>query len=151
MIPERYQITIDYKSRERQFINALLAFSTGLLTLVYPDFLYLTAGGYLVVLGILFIGFKIPPGLAAVPIVAGTLILIFPELIPVTLASFLGLFGIILLFAFQFSVIGVITLVIAILIVANPESVAYFAAAFLLIYAVSRFIGFYREWQNKKH
>lgn len=131
-------------------LNALLALATGILTLIYPNFLYLIAGGYLVALGVLFILFRIPPTLSAVPIVAGIIIFIFPELIPVTFAAFLGLFGLILLFAFKFTLLGGITLVIAALIIGYPDSVAYLIAAFLLLYAVSNLIRIYQNWQNRK-
>jgi hypothetical protein len=142
---EQYQIQVDYKLRERQILNALLALATGTLTLIYPNFLYLIAGGYLIALGILFIAFKLPSTFSALPIVAGILIFIFPELIPVTLAVFLGLFGFALLFAFQFSVVGALTLIIALLIVMNPGSIAYLIATFLLIYAVSNLIQLYQQ------
>lgn len=146
---EEYRIRIQYRTRERQVLNALLALATGILTLVYPNFLYLIAGGYLVALGVLFILFRIPPTLSAVPIVAGIIIFIFPELIPVTFAAFLGLFGLILLFAFKFTLLGGITLVIAALIIGYPDSVAYLIAAFLLLYAVSNLIRIYQNWQNR--
>ncbi|MDZ7694629.1 MAG: hypothetical protein U5K69_26500 [Balneolaceae bacterium] len=42
---EQYQISIQYKTLEREILNALLALATGVLTLVYPNFLYLIAGG----------------------------------------------------------------------------------------------------------
>lgn len=146
---QQYQIQIQYKTRKRQILNALLALATGLLTLIYPNFLYLIAGGYLVALGILFMAFRIPATLSAVPIVAGVLIFIFPELIPVTFAAFLGLFGLILLFAFRFTLMGIITLLIAILIVINPDSVAYLIAVFLLLYAISNLIRYYQDWKNR--
>ncbi|MGD8427175.1 MAG: hypothetical protein PVH63_06065 [Balneolaceae bacterium] len=146
---EQYQINIQYRTRERQILNALLALATGLLSLAYPNFLYLIAGGYLVALGVLFILFKLPATLSAVPLVAGIIIFIFPELIPVTFAGFLGLFGLILLFAFQFSILGILTLVIAALIIANPASVAYLVATFLLLYGSSNLIQLYRDWQNR--
>lgn len=145
---EQYQIRIQYRTRERHLLNALLALVTGIFTLIYPNFLYLIAGGYLVALGVLFIAFQIPAALSAVPIVAGVLIFIFPELIPVTFAIFLGLFGLMLLFSFQFTVIGVLTLLIALLIAMNPDSIAYLIAAFLLLYATSGLIRFYRVWQG---
>lgn len=145
---EQYRIQVEYKTRERQILNALLALATGCLTLIYPNFLYLIAGGYLVALGLLFIAFRISPTLSAIPIVTGILIFIFPELIPVMFAGFLGLFGFILLFGFQFSIIGVITLIIALLIIMNPDSVAYLIATFLLIYAVSNLIHFYQGWKD---
>lgn len=145
---EQYRIQINYKTRERQILNALLALATGCLTLIYPNFLYLIAGGYLVALGILFIAFRISPTLSAIPIVAGIVIFIFPELIPVTFAAFLGLFGFILLFGFQFAILGVITLIIALLIVMYPGSIAYLIASFLLIYSVSNLIRFYQDWRN---
>lgn len=146
---EQYHIRIQYKTRERQILNALLALATGLLTLIYPNFLYLIAGGYLLALGILFIAFRIPPVLSAVPVVAGMLILIFPELIPVTFAVFLGLFGLMLLFVFRFALAGVLTLIIALLIAINPDSVAYLIALFLLLYAVSNLIRLYQDRQNQ--
>lgn len=146
---ERYRIQIEYKKRKRQIANALLALATGILTLIYPNFLYLIAGGYLVALGILFIAFRFPSTLSAIPIVAGILIFVFPELIPVTFAAFLGLFGLMLLFSFQLSIMGVITLFIALLIVINPDSIAYLIATFLLLYAVSNLIRYYQDWQNR--
>ena|SRR5690625_3293107 len=145
---EQYRLQINYKPRRQQLLNALLALATGVLTLIYPNFLYLIAAGYLVALGLLFMAFRIPAALAAIPIIAGVIIFIFPELIPITFAAFLGLFGFMLLFGFQFAVVGVITLVIAILILMNPDSVAYLIATFLLIYAVSNLIRFYRNWKN---
>lgn len=145
---EQYRITVEYKTRERQILNALLALATGVLTLIYPNFLYLIAGGYLVALGLLFIAFRIPSWLSAVPIVAGVLIFIFPELIPFTFATFLGLFGLLLLLSMGFAATGIITLIIAIMIFANPGSVAYLVALFLLLYGVSNLIRWYRERQS---
>lgn len=145
---EQYRIQVQYKTDQRQIWNAILALATGILTLIYPNFLYLIAGGYLVVLGVLFITFRIPSTLAAVPIVAGIVIFIFPELIPITFAAFLGVFGLIFLFGFQFALLGIITLIIAVLIVANPDSVAYLIATFLLIYSVSNLIRYYQNWQK---
>lgn len=145
---EQYRIEVAYKTRERQILNALLALATGCLTLIYPNFLYLIAGGYLIALGVLFMSFRISPTLSAIPIVTGVLIFIFPELIPVMFAAFLGLFGFILLFGFQFSIVGVITLIIALLIIMNPDSVAYLIATFLLIYSVSNLIHFYQDWRT---
>lgn len=141
---EQYRIQIEYKTRQRQLLNALLALLTGGLTLIYPNFLYLIAGGYLVALGVLFMAFRISPTLSAIPIVAGIVIFIFPELIPITFAAFLGLFGIILLLGFQFAILGVISLIIALLIVINPGSIAYLIATFLLIYSVSNLIRLYQ-------
>lgn len=145
---ERYQIRIRYRNRERQVLNALLALATGILTLNYPNFLYLIAGGYLIALGVLFIFFRIPSAFSAIPIVTGVVIFIFPELIPVTFAAFLGFFGLMLLFVFQFTVTGILTFVIALLIVVNPDSVAYLIATFLLLYAISNLFRFYRNWQS---
>jgi membrane-associated HD superfamily phosphohydrolase len=142
---EQYRIQIEYKTRQRQLLNALLALLTGGLTLIYPNFLYLIAGGYLVALGVLFMAFRISPTLSAIPIVAGIVIFIFPELIPITFAAFLGLFGIILLLGFQFAILGVITLIIALLIVINPGAIAYLIATFLLIYSVSNLIRLYQD------
>lgn len=146
---EQYRIRIRYKTRQRQILNALLALTTGILTLTYPNFLYLIAGGYLVALGLLFMLFRIPATLSAIPVIAGIIILIFPELIPITFAGFLGLFGFILLFGFQSALIGVLTLVIALLIAFNPNSVAYLVATFLLLYSVSNLIRFYQDWRSR--
>jgi len=139
-----FQFNIQYKTQERQILNALLAIVTGLLTLIYPNFLFLIAGGYLLALGLLLMFFKMPPIIAAFPIIAGILIFIFPELIPFTFAGFLGFFGLILLLAFQFVIIGFLTLIIAVLIIMNPDWVAYLIAAFLLLYGVSNLIRLYR-------
>lgn len=141
----QYRIQLQYKNRQRQILNALLALATGLLTLAYPNFLYLIAAGYLIALGLLFMAFRIPATLSALPIVTGAIIFIFPELIPVTFAAFLALFGFILLLGFQFVLIGVLTLIIAILIFMNPDSVAYLIATFLLLYAISNLIRIYQH------
>lgn len=145
---ETYRIQIQEHSRQRQIWNAALALVTALLTLAYPNFLYLIAGGYLLGLGLLFMIFRIPSTLSALPIVAGILILIFPELIPGTFAAFLGLFGLILLFAFQFALLGIIALIIAALIIAYPGSVAYLIATFMLVYAVSNLIRLYQDGKD---
>jgi hypothetical protein len=148
----QFQINInkDHKSRQRQVLNAVLTLATGVLTLVFPDFLYLIAGGYLVSLGIMFAAFRLPSALSGLPIVAGVLIFIFPDLIPITFASFLGLFGLAMLFAMSLSVFGIITLIIALLIIMNPDSVAYLIAFFMLTYSVSNLISFYKDWTKSK-
>lgn len=141
-----FQVSVQqHKPKERAIINALLAISTGVLTLIYPNFLYLIAGGYLVALGLLFLFFRTPAIIAALPMVTGAIIFIFPEIIPVAFAAFLALFGFILLFSFHFTLMGVLTMVIALLIIANPDSVAYLIAAFLLLYGISSFIRFFRN------
>lgn len=134
------------KSRERQVLTALLALVTGALVLIYPNFLYLIAGGYLVALGLMFMYARVPAFISGFPIVAGLLIFIFPELIPYTFALFLGFFGFVMLMGFQFAVMGFLTLIIAVLILMNPDSVAYFIAAFMLLYGVSNLI---RLFQNR--
>jgi hypothetical protein len=139
-----------HKPKERTVLNALLAIATGVLTLLYPSFLYLIAGGYLIALGVVFIWFKTPAFIAGLPIVTGVIIFLFPEVIPIAFAIFLGFFGLILLLAFQFSVMGFMTLIIAVLIVMNPDSVAYLIAAFLLLYGVSNLIRFFRGDDNRK-
>ncbi len=145
----RYQISTNYQSGERRIVNALLAIVTGLLTLLYPNFLYLIAGGYLLALGLILIYFRVPAFIAALPIVAGVLIFLFPELIPYTFAVFLGLFGIIFLMAFQFAVLGFLTLIIAVLTIMNPEWVAFMIATFLILYGTSDLIRYFRL-RNKK-
>jgi len=140
-----FRISIQQTPKERRILNALLALGTGILTLSYPSFLYLIAGGYLVALGLLFIWLKTPAPIAALPILTGIIIFLFPELIPITIAIFLGFFGLILLMGFQFSIMGFLTLIIAVLIAMNPDSVAYFVAAFLLLYGISGLIRIFRE------
>lgn len=146
---ETFRVQIQYRNHQRQTWNAILALITALLTLIYPNFLYLIAGGYLLALGLLFMVFRIPSTLSALPIVAGILILIFPELIPGTFAAFLGLFGLVLLFAFQFALLGVIALILAVLILTYPGSVAYFIATFMLLYAVSNLIRLYQNRNDR--
>lgn len=143
-------ITIGRQPKERRVLNALLALVTGLLTLTYPNFLYLIAGGYLVALGLIFIWFRTPAVIAALPMLTGVLIFIFPELIPITFAVFLGFFGLIMLMGFQFAFMGLLTLLIAILIIMNPDSVAYLIAAFLLLYGISNLIRIFQENRNRQ-
>lgn len=144
-----FQVNTKQQSKEQKLINVLLTLATGILTLVFPNFLYLIAGGYLLALGLMFMAFKFPGAISALPIVSGILIFIFPELIPFTFAGFLGLFGLLMLFGLSFSFLGILTLIIAVLIIMNPDSVAYFVAFFLLTYAVSNLIQFYNQWKNK--
>lgn len=146
---KQIEVNILGKSKEQKIVNVLLTLATGILTLIFPNFLYLIAGGYLLALGLMFIAFRFPGGVAALPIVAGILIFIFPELIPFTFAGFLGLFGLLMLFGLSLSVLGIITIIIAIGIVMNPDSVAYFIAFFMLTYAVSNLIQFYKQWKDK--
>ena len=142
---QQFQINIQYKTRERRIFNALLALLTGALTLIYPSFLYLIAGGYLVALGLMFLYFKTPAAIAAFPMITGIIIFLFPDVIPITMAVFLGLFGLLLLLSFGFVFMGVLTLIIAALIIANPESIAYLIAAFLLLYGVSNLIKLFQQ------
>lgn len=149
---QHFHITFlnQYKPRERRILNAVLALVTGVLTLIYPNFLYLIAGGYLIALGVLFLWFRTPAFIAGLPLVTGIIIFLFPEVIPVAFALFLGFFGLILLLAFQFAIMGFLTLIIAVLIVMNPESVAYLIATFLLLYGISNLIRLFRDNQNPK-
>jgi hypothetical protein len=142
---QQFQVNIQYKTKERRIFNALLALATGVLSLIYPNFLYLIAGGYLVALGLTFLYFKTPAAISAFPIVTGIIIFLFPDIIPVTMAVFLGFFGLILLLSFGFVFMGVLTLIIAALIIANPESIAYLIAAFLLLYGVSNLIKLFQK------
>ncbi len=143
-----FQISSQHRSRERQVLTALLALVTGALVLIYPNFLYLFAGGYLIALGLMFIYVRVPSFIAAFPMVAGVLIFLFPELIPYTFALFLGFFGLVLLMGFQFAIMGFITLIIAFLILMNPDSVAYFIATFMLLYGVSNLIKLVQDRRN---
>ncbi|MEX0720306.1 MAG: hypothetical protein WD059_06540 [Balneolaceae bacterium] len=148
---DQYQERFQYRLRERQVVNVLLTLATGILTLIFPNFLYLIAGVYLVALGVLFIVVKIPATLSAIPILTGLLIFIFPELIPITFAAFLIFFGLIMLLIFGLTVMGIITLIIAALIIMNPDYVAYLIAFFLLLYAITNLIQFYRDWQDRNN
>jgi hypothetical protein len=147
---EQYQVRFQNKSRQRQILNAVLTLATGVLTLVFPNFLYLIAGAYLLSLGLMFLAFRLPSPMIALPVVTGVLIFIFPELIPITFASFLGLFGLLMLFAMQLSIPGMITIIIAVLIIMNPDSVAYLIAFFMLTYSVSNLVSFYKAWKSSK-
>jgi hypothetical protein len=140
-----FQVDVQYKPRQRKQLNALLAIITGILTLIYPSFLYLIAGGYLLALGILFLSFRLPSGIVAFPLIAGILIFIFPDLIPITFGIFLAIFGLLLLLSFQLIFLGVITLIIAALTFSNPDWIAYLIAAFMLLYGVSNVIELFRE------
>ncbi len=139
------EIKTDYKSRTRKTLNTILTLATAVLTLIYPDFLYLIAGGYLVALGILFFSFKMPTAVASIPLVTGVLIFIFPELIPITFGIFLAVFGLILFFSFSLSILGVLTFIIGALIYFNPDSIAYLIAAFMLLYSVNNVMGLIRD------
>jgi len=147
---QQFQINAQYKSKERRILNALLALATGVLTLIYPSFLYLIAGGYLVALGLLFIYFKVPAFIAAFPVLTGVLIFIFPDLIPITLAVFLGFFGLLMLLSFGFVFMGILTLVIAALIISNPDSVAYLIAAFLLLYGFANILRLFQQQSSSE-
>lgn len=140
-----FRINVGYRSRERSLFNTILAIATGILTVIYPNFLYLIVAGYLLILGVMMIYFKIPPIIAAFPVVAGILIFLLPELIPYTFAAFLGFFGLILLMGFHFTIVGFLTLLIAVLTLMNPDWVAYFIAIFLLMYGVSDLIRYIQE------
>lgn len=145
---EILQVEHDYETKKHDISQAVLALATGVLALIYPQSLYLIAGGYLVALGALFFFFKLPSFISAIPIVTGAIIFIFPDLIPMTFAVFLGVFGLILLFSFSLTVIGILTLIIAALIFSNPDSVAYFIAAFMLLYGVNNILTAFRNRDN---
>src|SRR5690625_6570180 len=83
-----FRINVGYRARERSLLNTILAIATGILTIIYPNLLYLIVAGYLLLLGIMMVYFKMPPLLAAFPVVAGILIFLLPELIPYTFAAF---------------------------------------------------------------
>ncbi len=140
-----FEVNVRYRANERRILNTILALATGILTLIYPDFLYLIVAAYLLALGIIMLVFKMPAIIAAFPLTAGLLIFILPDLIPYTFAAFLGFFGVILLMAFQFAVFGFLTLILAVLIIMNPDSVAYFIAAFVLLYGITDLIRLFRE------
>src|SRR5690625_7905799 len=64
-----FRINVGYRARERSLLNTILAIATGILTIIYPNFLYLIVAGYLVLLGILIVYFMMPPLLDAFSVV----------------------------------------------------------------------------------
>lgn len=145
---EHFQIQFKERRKEHQVLSAILTLAAAILTFIYPNFLYIIAGGYLIALGIFFMIFKMPAPIIALPVVAGFVIMLFPNFIPYTFAGFLILFG---AFFFPFiRMLGILAILIAVIILLNPQTVAIFIALFLLIYALSDLIGFYRSRRVRK-
>lgn len=145
---EHYQIRFKERRKEHQVLSAILTLAAAILTFVYPNFLYIIAGGYLIALGIFFLISKMPTPIIALPIIAGIFIMLFPNFIPYTFAGFLILFGAVF---FPFiRTLGILAILIAVIILLNPQTVAIFIALFMLIYAVSDLIGFYKSRQQRK-
>ena|SRR5690554_1042884 len=145
---EQYQIRFKDRKKEHQILSAILTLVAAILTFIYPNFLYIIAGGYLIALGIFFMISKMPTPIVALPVIAGLIIILFPNLIPFTFAGFLILFGAVF-FPFL-RTLGIVAILIAVIILLNPQTVAIFIALFMLIYAISDLIGFYKSWQNRK-
>lgn len=145
---ENYQIRFRKRSKGNQILNVTLTLIAGILTLIYPNFLYLIIGGYLIALGIFFLISKLPTPVVALPIVAGLIIILLPELIPFTFATFLIIFGAVMFLLFR--LLGILSILTAVLILMNPDLVAYFAAFFMLTYAISELVGYYKAHQEKE-
>src|SRR5690625_186392 len=145
-----FRINVGYRARERSLLNTILAIATGILTIIYPNLLYLIVAGYLLLLGIMMVYFKMPPLLAAFPVVAGILIFLLPELIPYTFAAFLGFFGFILLLWFQFGSACGLTLFIALLTLLVPVSIAFIFGLFLLVCGVSELIRYIQDRERRE-
>src|SRR5690625_1878956 len=116
-----FRINVSYRASDGSLLDTIRAIATWILTIIYPNILNLIVVGYLLILGIMMVYFKMPPLLAAFPVVAGILIFLLPVLIPYTFAAFLGFFGFILILGFQFAIAGVLILIIAILALMNPD------------------------------
>jgi len=144
-----YRVVFDRESGQRKLMNALLALLTGILTLVYPNFLYYIFGGYMVVLGLLLLYYKISSFLTVIAFLGGIFVFLFPESIPLTAGIFLAIMGFTLLFSFGFTVLGILTLIISAVIFANPESIAYMIAVFLLLYSLTYFIKLIQESRDE--
>src|SRR5690625_7984910 len=110
-----FRINVGYRARERSLLNTILAIATGILTIIYPNLLYLIVAGNLLLLGIMMVYFKMPPLLAAFPVVAAIGIFLLPDLIPYIFAVFLGVFLFLLILVFQFSIADLLTLIIVLL------------------------------------
>jgi len=143
------QIVVNRKSGQHTFINALLAIITGILTLVYPQFLYMIAGAYLIVTGLVFFFFNFNTFLTAVTILAGILIYIFPNFIPYTFAFFLLILGITTAMSGGLSFIGIISILLAVLLLSVPGSIAYFIAAFMLLYGIKNVLDLIQASRNQ--
>lgn len=137
---EYYHIRFRERPQKQQLLAALCTLSAAILTFIFPNFLYLIAGGYLILLGVLFLIGKFPAPVITLPLVAGIIIFLFPEIIPFTFAGFLLIFGALLFLLFK--PLGILTLIIAVIILINPESIALFIALFMLIYAISDIVNY---------
>lgn len=141
---EYYRIRFRERPQKQQLFAAICTLMAAVLTFIFPNFLYLIAGGYLILLGLLFIIGKFPAPVIALPLVAGLIIFLFPEIIPYTFAGFLLIFGALLFLLFK--PLGIITFIIAFIILLNPQSIALFIAIFMLIYAVSDIVSYIKMW-----
>jgi len=144
-----YQVVFVRESGQRKLLNALLALLTGILALLYPNFLYYIFGGYMIALGLLLLYFQISSFLTAIAFLGGILVFLFPESIPLTAGIFLAILGFTLLFSFGFTVLGILTLIISAVIFANPGSIAYMIAVFLLLYSLTYIIKLIQESRDE--
>lgn len=147
---QQIQITVHRRSGQRKLFNALLALATGALALIWPNFLYYIAGGYLIALSLIFLYFKVSSFLTALTALTAVLIFLLPELIPYTFAFFLGVFGLTFLIM-QLTLMGLTILLFSVLILMNPGSVAYMIGAFLLLYGFIHLVNLIQESRSIKH
>jgi len=146
---QHIQITIQRDTGKRKILNALLAIMTGVLALIWPNFLYYIVGGYLLVLALILFLFRAPGFLTALSAITALLIFLFPELIPYTFAFFLAFFGITFLLLLKLIPLGILMLVFSLLILLNPASVAGMIAVFLLLYGAIHVINFLQELKRQ--
>lgn len=142
---QEVRYTVYRSSGQRKLLNALLAIVTGVLTFIWPNFLYYIVAGYLVALSLLLFAFRVSSFLTALSALTALLIFLLPELIPYTFAFFLAVFGLTMLISLHLAPLGIISLVFAVLIIANPGSVAYMIGAFLLLYGFIHVVNFIQE------
>lgn len=141
---QQIQLTIHQRSGQRKLFNALLALATGVLALIWPNFLYYIVGGYLIALSLILLYFKVSSFLTALTALTAVLIFLLPELIPYTFAFFLGVFGLTFLIM-QLTLLGLVILLFSVLILMNPGSVAYMIGAFLLLYGFIHLVNLIQE------
>lgn len=144
------QFIFQHDSGKRRIFHALLAFLTGILVLIWPDALYYIIGGYLIATGLIFLMFRAPSIIVAVPVVTGIFIFAFPSFIPYFFAFFLLVIGLGTLLSAGFTGLAVIPLLAAALLITFPDIISIIVAAFLLLYGVTSIAAMIRSWRKDK-
>lgn len=140
MMPQYVEILWQRDGSKHRLLNGLLAVLTGIFALIWPDFLYMIAGGYLIATGLVFMAFRFNSFLVAATMLAGIFIFVFPKLIPFGFAFFLLILGIISLMSGGLSFVGVLALAVAVLLLSVPGFIAYIVAGFLLLYGIKNLV-----------